>query len=90
MSPDRDTKANGESAPKVVVVSGLSRNVVAAHLKSIFGHYGDVRKVDLPVYRSSESSSSLPSTMCIESPLTDQQKSFYELLLPSLFNLTPV
>lgn len=54
MSPERDGKQNGTSSHKVVVVSNLTRNVLAAHLKSIFGFYGDVRKVDLPTYRSSE------------------------------------
>ncbi len=40
---------------KVVVISNLTKNVLVTHLKSIFGFYGDIRKVDLPTYRKSES-----------------------------------
>lgn len=35
---------------KVVIVTNLTRNVVKAHLQVIFGVYGDVAKIDLPVY----------------------------------------
>lgn len=35
---------------KVVVVNGLSRNVVYAHLQTIFGFYGEIVKIDLPLY----------------------------------------
>lgn len=35
---------------KVVVVNGLSRNVVHTHLQTIFGFYGEIIKIDLPLY----------------------------------------
>lgn len=35
---------------KVVVVNGLSRNVAHTHLQTIFSFYGDIVKVDLPLY----------------------------------------
>lgn len=35
---------------KVVVLNGLSRNVVYAHLQTIFGFYGEIVKIDLPLY----------------------------------------
>ncbi|KIJ70332.1 hypothetical protein HYDPIDRAFT_45160, partial [Hydnomerulius pinastri MD-312] len=38
---------------KVVVVNGLSRNVVQTHLQTIFGFYGEIVKVDLPLYQKS-------------------------------------
>ncbi|KDQ29106.1 hypothetical protein PLEOSDRAFT_1103140 [Pleurotus ostreatus PC15] len=38
---------------KVVIVTNLTRNVVKAHLQVIFGVYGDVAKIDLPVYGKS-------------------------------------
>ncbi|ETW83849.1 hypothetical protein HETIRDRAFT_243176, partial [Heterobasidion irregulare TC 32-1] len=38
---------------KVVVVNHLTRNVVEAHLRTIFGFYGKITKVDLPVYGKS-------------------------------------
>lgn len=43
---------NGESQKdvKVVVVNGLSRNVVQTHLQTIFGFYGEIIKIDLPLY----------------------------------------
>ncbi|KAF8305450.1 hypothetical protein DL93DRAFT_2066268, partial [Clavulina sp. PMI_390] len=37
---------------KVVVISNLTRNVMAEHLKTVFGFYGEIRKVDLPTYRT--------------------------------------
>lgn len=38
---------------KVVVVNGLSRNVVQTHLQTIFGFYGEIVKIDLPLYSKS-------------------------------------
>ncbi|KAL4081932.1 hypothetical protein V8B97DRAFT_1913828 [Scleroderma yunnanense] len=38
---------------KVVVVNGLSRNVVQTHLHTIFGFYGTIVKIDLPLYSKS-------------------------------------
>lgn len=49
-SPSQD-KPNA----KVVVVTNLSRNVVEAHLRSIFGFYGDITKIDLPLFGKCES-----------------------------------
>ncbi|KAH9938245.1 uncharacterized protein B0H18DRAFT_966236 [Fomitopsis serialis] len=46
---------NGFDKPhaKVVVVTNLTRNVVEAHLRTIFGFYGDITKIDLPVFGKS-------------------------------------
>lgn len=49
-SPSQD-KPNA----KVVVVTNLSRNVVESHLRSIFGFYGDITKIDLPLFGKCES-----------------------------------
>ena len=35
---------------KVVIVTNLTRNVVQAHLRTIFGFYGEITKLDLPLY----------------------------------------
>jgi hypothetical protein len=35
---------------RVVVLNGLSRNVAQAHLQTIFGFYGEIIKIDLPLY----------------------------------------
>ena len=35
---------------KTVIVNNLTRNVVESHLRTIFGHYGEITKIDLPVY----------------------------------------
>ncbi|KAI6034057.1 hypothetical protein BKA83DRAFT_4184315, partial [Pisolithus microcarpus] len=45
--------APGQKDMKVVVVNGLSRNVVQSHLQTIFGFYGEIVKVDLPLYSKS-------------------------------------
>ncbi|KAI0650343.1 hypothetical protein C8Q79DRAFT_1063364 [Trametes meyenii] len=55
---DEDVDMDGESPPrnpnaKVVVVTNLSRNVVEAHLQTIFGFYGEITKVDLPLFAKS-------------------------------------
>ncbi|KIM45837.1 hypothetical protein M413DRAFT_7918 [Hebeloma cylindrosporum] len=38
---------------KVIVVTNLTRNVVESHLKTIFGFYGHITKIDLPVFGKS-------------------------------------
>ncbi|KAF7352999.1 RNA-binding protein with serine-rich domain 1 [Mycena venus] len=38
---------------KVVIITNLSRNVVETHLKTIFGFYGEIVQIDLPVYAKS-------------------------------------
>ncbi|KAF9246998.1 hypothetical protein BU15DRAFT_21252, partial [Melanogaster broomeanus] len=38
---------------KVIVVNGLSRNVAQTHLQAIFGLYGEIVKIDLPLYTKS-------------------------------------
>jgi len=35
---------------KVIIVNNLTRNVVESHLKIIFSFYGEVVKIDLPLY----------------------------------------
>lgn len=35
---------------KVVIVTNLTRNVVESHLRTIFGFYGEITKIDLPVF----------------------------------------
>ncbi|KAH9951671.1 hypothetical protein B0H21DRAFT_717001 [Amylocystis lapponica] len=48
---------NGNGAEKldakVVIVTNLTRNVVESHLRTIFGFYGDIVKVDLPLFGKS-------------------------------------
>ncbi|PPQ68861.1 hypothetical protein CVT26_001695 [Gymnopilus dilepis] len=58
--PDRDADMEidpqsplDKSDAKVVIITNLTRNVVEAHLKVIFGFYGDITKVDLPVFGKS-------------------------------------
>ena len=36
--------------PKVIIVNNLTRNVVESHLKIIFSFYGEIVKIDLPLY----------------------------------------
>ncbi|KIP07017.1 hypothetical protein PHLGIDRAFT_71758, partial [Phlebiopsis gigantea 11061_1 CR5-6] len=38
---------------KVVVVTNLTRNVVEAHLQTIFNFYGAITKIDLPLFGKS-------------------------------------
>lgn len=40
----------GKPDAKVVVVTNLTRNVFEAHLRAIFGFYGEIARLDLPLY----------------------------------------
>ena len=58
-----DTSSNHEKADlensdevkkpdsKVVIVTNLTRNVVQEHIQTIFGFYGEIVKLDLPLFR---------------------------------------
>ncbi|KAK0490752.1 hypothetical protein IW261DRAFT_1433925, partial [Armillaria novae-zelandiae] len=49
MSPPASPNANA----KVVIVTHLTRNVVETHLQTIFGFYGHITKIDLPLFGKS-------------------------------------
>jgi len=55
---DMDVDAQGSSSDKkdakVVIITNLTRNVVEAHLRAIFGFYGIIDKIDLPTYAKCE------------------------------------
>ncbi|KAF8204932.1 hypothetical protein BJ912DRAFT_840479, partial [Pholiota molesta] len=50
---DVDSHSPGKPDAKVVIVTNLTRNVVESHLKTIFGFYGHITKIDLPVFAKS-------------------------------------
>lgn len=39
-----------EKDAKVVIITNVTRNVVESHLQTIFGFYGVITKIDLPVF----------------------------------------
>jgi RNA-binding protein with serine-rich domain 1 len=47
-----NTGKNGtaSSTARVVIISGLSRNIIEAHLQQVFANYGEIKKVDLPLH----------------------------------------
>ncbi|KAF7971766.1 hypothetical protein HWV62_36195 [Athelia sp. TMB] len=48
---DMDNGAPAEKTnAKVIHVANLTRNVVESHLRAIFGFYGEITKLDLPIY----------------------------------------
>jgi hypothetical protein len=49
---DIDNKATKDDKPdaKVVIITNLTRNVVESHLQTIFGFYGRILKIDLPLF----------------------------------------
>lgn len=51
-SPDGVNKPDS----KVVIVTNLTRNVVQEHLQTIFGFYGEIVKLDLPLFGKCASS----------------------------------
>lgn len=46
---DMDT-SDDKSHAKVVIITNLTRSVVESHLQVIFGFYGEIAKIDLPIY----------------------------------------
>ncbi|KAF9563712.1 hypothetical protein CPC08DRAFT_748829 [Agrocybe pediades] len=52
MEIDQPT-SNDKPGARVVIVTNLTRNVVESHLKVIFGFYGHITKIDLPVHPKS-------------------------------------
>ncbi|PFH50536.1 hypothetical protein AMATHDRAFT_144827, partial [Amanita thiersii Skay4041] len=52
-SPPHDKSTSNNSDAKVVIVTNLTRNVVEAHLRTIFGFYGHIIKIDLPLFGKS-------------------------------------
>lgn len=62
---DVDNKTDKPHA-KVVIVTNLTRNVVEAHLQTIFGFYGDITKIDLPIFGKCEGHSfSIPELVSL-------------------------
>ena len=47
---DKQSEDKLDADAKVVVITNLTRNVVEPHLQSVFGFYGEVVKIDLPIY----------------------------------------
>ena len=47
---------------KVIIITNLTRNVVESHLQTVFGFYGSIIKVDLPLFGkcTNQIASSLP------------------------------
>lgn len=43
--------APGDGLYKVIVVSGLSKNVMKGHLDEIFSEYGRITGIDLPLFK---------------------------------------
>jgi RNA-binding protein with serine-rich domain 1 len=55
MDVDHNTKgSSNKPGATVVIVTNLTRNVVEAHLRTVFGFYGDIVKIDLPLFGNCE------------------------------------
>lgn len=49
-SPAPRDHDGSKPGPKVIIVLNLTRNVADPHLRAIFGLYGEIRKIDLPLH----------------------------------------
>jgi hypothetical protein len=47
---DMENGSNEKKDAKVVIVTNLTRNVIESHLKTIFSFYGEITKIDLPLF----------------------------------------
>jgi RNA recognition motif-containing protein len=54
------------SNARVVVITNLTRNVAEVHLRAVFGYYGEITKVDLPLYAKCEYSKIFKTNVFIE------------------------
>ena len=63
---------NGVTKPdaKVVIVTNLTRSVVQEHLQTIFGFYGEIVKLDVPLFGRCSSSASNSSAAILVLGLT--------------------
>ena len=52
--PNGAPNGNKQDGFKVVVVSGLTKNVHRGHLEEIFGEYGKIVGLDLPLFKVCE------------------------------------
>ena len=43
-----------KAGAKVIIVTNLTRSVVETHLQTIFGFYGQITKIDLPLFGKCE------------------------------------
>jgi hypothetical protein len=50
MDIDNKNMADDKPDAKVVIITNLTRNVVESHLQTIFGFYGHIIKIDLPLF----------------------------------------
>ncbi|KAI0347173.1 hypothetical protein BDW22DRAFT_1387179 [Trametopsis cervina] len=50
---DMESSRTEKPHAKVVIVTNLTRNVVESHLQTIFGFYGEILKIDLPLFGKS-------------------------------------
>lgn len=48
--PVEEKNKNKDDASEAILIKNLSRNVGENHLRAIFGCYGDIDKVDVPIY----------------------------------------
>ncbi|KAJ3981540.1 hypothetical protein F5890DRAFT_1417479, partial [Lentinula detonsa] len=46
-------KENDLPDAKVIIINNLTRNIVETHLRTVFGFYGQIVKLDLPLYTKS-------------------------------------
>jgi RNA-binding protein with serine-rich domain 1 len=53
-APSAGGGGSGAQAHRVIVVSGLTKNVQKGHLEEIFGEYGKVTGLDLPLFKVCE------------------------------------
>jgi RNA-binding protein with serine-rich domain 1 len=54
MQVDAAEGAEEEGGHRVIVISGLTKNVHRGHLEEIFGVYGKVTGADVPVFKICE------------------------------------
>jgi hypothetical protein len=47
---DMENAGQEKKDAKVVIVTNLTRNVVESHLQTIFSFYGEIIKIDLPLF----------------------------------------
>ncbi|KAF8076145.1 hypothetical protein FPV67DRAFT_1470526 [Lyophyllum atratum] len=65
---DVDQSPVDKADAKVVIITNLTRNVAESHLKTIFGFYGSIIKIDLPIFGKSGQNRGKAALEYAESP----------------------
>ena len=73
-SYSRDASRGRGVQSSKIVIEKLTKNVTESHLREIFGSYGRIESIDLPLNKQCKSTPSLQSRVAANDPSHDQSR----------------